>query len=56
MFLVDVEGHRAEPALGGALRAVAKSAAFLKVVGSYPRGDAAPAKATKATKKKNTKR
>ena len=40
VFLVDVEGHRADPALAGALRAAKKSAAFLKVVGSYPRGDA----------------
>lgn len=39
VFLVDVEGHRADPALAAALRAVKKSAAFLKVVGSYPRSD-----------------
>jgi chorismate mutase / prephenate dehydratase len=40
VFLVDVEGHRADPALAAALRAAKKSAAFLKVVGSYPRGEA----------------
>ncbi len=39
VFLVDVEGHRSDPALGAALAAAKKSAAFLKVVGSYPRGD-----------------
>lgn len=39
VFLVDVEGHRAEPALAAALRAAKKSAAFLKVVGSYPRAE-----------------
>jgi chorismate mutase/prephenate dehydratase len=49
VFLVDVEGHRADPALASALRAAKKSAAFLKVVGSYPRGDAATtSKPTKA--------
>ncbi|MBX3185456.1 MAG: prephenate dehydratase [Labilithrix sp.] len=40
VFLVDTEGHRADPVLAKALRAVTKSAAFVKVVGSYPRGDA----------------
>jgi chorismate mutase/prephenate dehydratase len=39
VFLVDVEGHRADPALAKGLRAATKSAAFVKVVGSYPRGD-----------------
>lgn len=37
VFLVDVEGHRADPALAGALEAVARSADFVKVIGSYPR-------------------
>jgi chorismate mutase/prephenate dehydratase len=40
VFLVDVEGHRADPALAKALRAAKKSAAFLKVIGSYPRAEA----------------
>ncbi|MDB5219394.1 MAG: Chorismate mutase, partial [Myxococcaceae bacterium] len=52
VFLVDVEGHRADPALGAALRAAKKSAAFLKVVGSYPRGDAPVIADTKARKRK----
>jgi len=37
VFLVDVEGHRHDAPLARALAAVAKSAAFVKVVGSYPR-------------------
>jgi chorismate mutase/prephenate dehydratase len=37
VFLVDVEGHRTDPGLARALRSVAKSADFLKVIGSYPR-------------------
>lgn len=54
VFLVDVEGHRTDPALAAALRAAKKSAAFLKVVGSYPRGDA-PAP-TNARRKAPSKR
>lgn len=53
VFLVDVEGHRAEPGLGKALAAVKKSAAFLKVVGSYPRSEA---KAGGAAKKRVARR
>ena len=37
VFLVDMEGHRKDPALARALEAVAKSADFVKVIGSYPR-------------------
>ena len=55
VFLVDVEGHRADPAHASALAAATKSAAFLKVVGSYPRADAAVEPAPKA-KAKATKR
>ena len=55
VFLVDVEGHRADPALAAALRAVKKSAAFLKVVGSYPRADAARDEA-RAVARKGKKR
>jgi chorismate mutase/prephenate dehydratase len=40
VFLVDVEGHRDDKPLATALRRVAKTADFVKVVGSYPRGDA----------------
>lgn len=39
VFLVDVEGHREDEALAAALRRVAKATDFVKVVGSYPRGD-----------------
>lgn len=52
VFLVDVEGHKAEPALAKALGAVKKSAAFLKVMGSYPRAD----HASKPEPKKKTKK
>ncbi|MBX3227891.1 MAG: prephenate dehydratase [Labilithrix sp.] len=37
VFLVDVEGHRADAALASALKQVAKSTDFVKVIGSYPR-------------------
>lgn len=37
VFLVDVEGHRTDPALARAIDAVAKTADFVKVIGSYPR-------------------
>ncbi len=40
VFLVDIEGHREEPAVAAALRQVKASAAFLKVIGSYPRAEA----------------
>ncbi len=55
VFLVDVEGHKAEPALVKALGAVKKSAAFLKVMGSYPRTDQAPSPEAK-TKAKRPKK
>lgn len=37
VFLVDVEGHRLDPALEKALKAAKKSTDFVKVFGSYPR-------------------
>jgi chorismate mutase/prephenate dehydratase len=40
VFLVDVEGHRDDAGLATAIRRVAKTADFVRVVGSYPRGDA----------------
>jgi chorismate mutase / prephenate dehydratase len=40
VFLVDVEGHRTDENLAKALRAIAKGCDFVKVIGSYPRGDA----------------
>lgn len=39
VFLVDLEGHRSDPAVAAALAAVAKRTDFLKVIGSYPRAD-----------------
>ncbi|MBX3208202.1 MAG: prephenate dehydratase [Labilithrix sp.] len=40
VFLVDLEGHRKDAAVARALAAVAKSADFVKVIGSYPRAEA----------------
>ena len=41
IFLVDLEGHRAEPIVAEALAAVEAKAQFFRVLGSYPRfGDA----------------
>jgi chorismate mutase/prephenate dehydratase len=37
VFLVDVEGHRADPGLAKALKAVGKHTDFVRVFGSYPR-------------------
>jgi len=37
VFLVDLEGHRTEPAVAEALAAVEKKALVLRVLGSYPR-------------------
>jgi chorismate mutase / prephenate dehydratase len=44
VFLVDVEGHRTDANLARALRAIAKSTDFVRIVGSYPRGDRKPAR------------
>lgn len=40
VFLVDVDGHRTGANVARALREIARSADFVKVVGSYPRADA----------------
>lgn len=37
VFLVDVQGHRSEPALAEALEQVARETLWLRVFGSYPR-------------------
>lgn len=37
IFLVDMEGHRADPAVAEALESVRAQAFFFKVLGSYPR-------------------
>jgi prephenate dehydratase len=39
IFLVDLEGHRSEPAVAEALAAVQAKAIFFRVLGSYPRWD-----------------
>jgi prephenate dehydratase len=39
IFLVDLEGHRSEPAVAEALAAVEAKAFFFRVLGSYPRWD-----------------
>jgi chorismate mutase/prephenate dehydratase len=36
-FYLDFEGHRSEPRCAEALKALAKSGAFLKILGSYPK-------------------
>ncbi len=36
VFFVDIEGHRNEPAVHAALEELARRAAYLKVLGSYP--------------------
>ena len=36
VFFVDIEGHRDEPAVATALAELARRAAYLKVLGSYP--------------------
>lgn len=36
VFYMDIEGHREDPAVAGALANLAERAAFLKVLGSYP--------------------
>ncbi|GAA5161237.1 prephenate dehydratase [Viridibacterium curvum] len=36
VFYVDIEGHREDPAVARALKALGEHAAFLKVLGSYP--------------------
>ena len=41
VFLVDLEGHRSEPAVAEALEKVEAQAYFFKVFGSYPRFEAA---------------
>lgn len=51
VFLVDIEGHRTDDALVVALGSLAKSADFVKVIGSYPRA-AAAATATATDRKK----
>ena len=36
-FYIDVEGHRDDPAVAAALTELGGKAAFLKILGSYPR-------------------
>ena len=39
IFLVDLEGHRSDPAVAEALAAVQAKAFFFRMLGSYPRSD-----------------
>ncbi|MFZ5634930.1 MAG: prephenate dehydratase [Bacillota bacterium] len=41
LFFMDLEGHRSEAAVSGAIEAIAGKAAWLKILGSYPRDNAA---------------
>jgi len=50
VFLVDVEGHRTDPALVRALSAVSKQTDFVKVIGSYPRANGLSEATAPATK------
>jgi chorismate mutase/prephenate dehydratase len=43
LFFVDVMGHREDPKLARALKALSRKALFLKVLGSYPEGRSAAA-------------
>jgi chorismate mutase/prephenate dehydratase len=36
-FYIDVEGHRDDPSVAAALTELGEKAAFLKILGSYPR-------------------
>ncbi|MGI4984319.1 MAG: chorismate mutase, partial [Janthinobacterium lividum] len=36
-FYIDIEGHREEPRVAEAIAALDRIAAFVRVVGSYPR-------------------
>ena len=38
VFYIDIDGHRASPEITRALEEIGERAAFLKVLGSYPRG------------------
>jgi len=37
LFFIDIEGHQSDAAVAGALRELAERAAFVKILGSYPR-------------------
>ncbi len=43
LFFVDLMGHREDPKLARALKALERKALFLKVLGSYPEGRSAAA-------------
>jgi chorismate mutase / prephenate dehydratase len=36
VFYVDIEGHREDPTIKAALGELARRAAYLKILGSYP--------------------
>jgi len=37
IFFLDIEGHRKDEKVAGALQAIKEKALFLKILGSYPR-------------------
>jgi chorismate mutase/prephenate dehydratase len=39
LFFMDLDGHREEERVGGCLREMAGRTAFIKHLGSYPKGD-----------------
>jgi chorismate mutase/prephenate dehydratase len=39
VFFVDLQGHASDPAVQRALKGIAEHCVFVKVLGSYPRGD-----------------
>lgn len=45
IFLIDVDGHRKDPALAEALAAIKEKCSFFRVLGSYPRFRERPMKA-----------
>jgi chorismate mutase/prephenate dehydratase len=56
IFLVDLEGHRTDPAVARALKAVRKATDFVKVIGSYPRAERGSEAPARATSKKRAQR
>jgi prephenate dehydratase len=46
VFLIDLEGHRTEPAAAEALEGVRSQSYFFKILGSYPRFDPTQSPAT----------
>ncbi len=41
LFFIDLEGHKAEPRVAGAIAGLKRACSFIKVLGSYPRAKSA---------------